>query len=150
MYIVNLTVFPFTSVWRASSFCNCCCDWMWIFTHKAKKTPTKYLCQAGWCSLCKAKYYDVLSCLSVGKDGFKNTLGEKYFLLCSRPNVQPGRSALGTLVKMPLGHTFCCHLNNSSRSLASCKEPTRAKGSLDEWISPLALPLTSYRTSGIS
>lgn len=68
------------------------------------------------------------------KGKFKNRAREKCFLLCSRPIVQPGGNALGILMKMPLGHTFCLYLNSSSSSLASCKEPTRAKGTLDEWI----------------
>lgn len=77
--------------------------------------------------MCKAKYYDVLSRLSVAKDDFKNTPREKNFSLCSRPNVQAGGSALGALVKMPLGNTFCHYLINSSRSLASCKEPAEQR-----------------------
>lgn len=79
---------------------------------------------AGCCSLHKAKYSDVFSCLSVARDGFKNTPREKYFSLCPRPNVQSRGSTLGALVKVALGHTFCHHLSNSSSSLASCKEPT--------------------------
>lgn len=120
--------------------------WKWIKGHLSAITAVteheylftkqrrdqKYLCQAGQCRLCKAKYCYVLSCLSVAKDSFNNTPREKYCLLCSRPNVQPGENALGTLVQMPLGRTFCHLLTNSSSSLASCKEPTRAKGSLDK------------------
>lgn len=80
--------------------------------------------QAGCCSLHKAKYSDTLLCLSVARDGFKNSPREKYFSLCSSPNVQSGGSTLGPLVKMALGHTFCHHLSGSSSCLASCKEPT--------------------------
>lgn len=75
-------------------------------------------------SLHRAKYFDILSCLSVAKEGLKITPREKHFLLCSRPNVQSGGSVLGGSGGLGGYGTrtyFCQHLSSSSSSLASCK-----------------------------
>lgn len=51
-------------------------------------------------------------------------------LLCSRPNVQSGRSTVGLLVKMALQQIFCHYLRNSSGFLGSCKETTDWRAAL--------------------
>lgn len=136
MYIVNITVFPFTSVEMdkgTSSFSNYCCHWMWIFTHKTKKTPKNIYAKQDDVACVKQNIMMCFHAYQLQRTNLKMQQ-ERSFSYFAQDQMYSQEEIHWYLSENATRAYFCHCLNNSSSSLASCKEPTRAKGTLDEWI----------------